>query len=76
MINVIGVRFRSNGRMCYYLPGSEEVSVGNHVIVETARGLEYGAVVFGPQDVSEKSLGREVRVIEVKASRKDFLPLP
>lgn len=53
MINVIGVRFRSAGKIYFFDPAGYEIEQGNNVIVETARGVEYGRVVIGPRDVEE-----------------------
>ena len=47
MIKVIGVRFRNAGKIYYFSPGNMEIKTGDHVIVETARGIEYGYVVLG-----------------------------
>lgn len=53
MISIIGVRFRSAGKIYYFAPASFDVSVGDHVIVETARGIEYGLVVLGRKEIEE-----------------------
>ena len=42
MVKVIGVRFRQAGKIYYFSPGKLKIRTGDHVIVETARGLEYG----------------------------------
>jgi len=42
MIKVIGVRFRNAGKIYYFSPGNMDIKTGDHVIVETARGIEYG----------------------------------
>ena len=42
MIKVIGVRFRAAGKIYYFAPRDLEIETGEHVIVETARGVEYG----------------------------------
>ncbi len=46
MVKVIGVRFRMQ-KIYYFAPGKYEIKSGQHVIVETARGIEYGYVVLG-----------------------------
>ena len=43
---VVGVRFRNVGKIYYFNPKNYKVKVGDHVIVETARGVEYGRVVL------------------------------
>ena len=50
MINVIGVRFRTAGKIYFFSPGQFAVKQGDYVIVETARGVEYGRVVSGLQE--------------------------
>ena len=50
MIKVIGVRFRSAGKIYYFSPGELEIKTGDRVIVETARGIEYGKVVLGNRE--------------------------
>ena len=44
MTKVVGVRFRQVGKIYFFAPGKYSVEVGQHVIVETARGVEYGSV--------------------------------
>lgn len=48
MVKVIGVRFRTAGKIYYFDPLNFQVKRGDHVIVETARGVEYGTVVGSP----------------------------
>ena len=45
MEKVIGVRFKRVGKVYYFLPGKIQFKEGDHAIVETARGMEYGEVV-------------------------------
>ena len=54
MIKVIGVRFRTAGKIYYFDPGKHRIKKGDHVIVETARGIEYGTVVGNPRDVTDE----------------------
>ena len=56
MIKVIGVRFRSAGKIYYFSPGELEIKTGDRVIVETARGIEYGKVVLGNREVEEEKV--------------------
>ena len=46
MITVIGVRFRTAGKIYYFDPAGRQIKTGDHVIVATARGIEYGYVVL------------------------------
>ena len=51
MIKVVGVRFRSAGKIYYFAPGKLNLNVGMHVIVETARGVEMGTVMLASKEV-------------------------
>lgn len=53
MLTVIGVRFRTAGKIYYFDPVGRDIKTGDHVIVETARGIEYGYVVLGNREVEE-----------------------
>lgn len=52
MIKVIGVRFRTAGKIYFFSPGGLELKAGDKVIVETARGVEFGSVVTGIKEVA------------------------
>ena len=56
MVQVIGVRFRDNGKIYYFSSEGCEAEVGNNVIVETARGVEFGKVVLGKREVKEEKI--------------------
>jgi cell fate regulator YaaT (PSP1 superfamily) len=56
MYTVVGVRFKKAGKIYYFEPGELVVAPGVHVIVETARGLEFGEAVIGPKVVSEDDI--------------------
>ena len=49
MIRVVGVRFRNVGKIYYFSPKNLQIEADDHVIVETARGVEYGKVVLAPR---------------------------
>lgn len=53
MYEVVGVRFKKAGKIYYFDPAEHQVSKDQHVIVETARGVEYGKIVIGPKMVDE-----------------------
>ena len=53
MAKVVGVRFRNVGKIYYFNPKNYKVKPGDHVIVETARGVEYGKVVLAPKEVAD-----------------------
>ena len=56
MTKVVGVRFRNVGKIYYFSPKDYEIKTGDHVIVETARGIEYGKVVLAPREVGEEDV--------------------
>ena len=56
MIRVIGVRFRTAGKIYYFDPIHLDIKKGDNVIVETARGVEYGKVVQGIRQVDEETV--------------------
>ena len=71
MIKVIGVRFRHVGKIYYFDPKDYPVCEGDHVIVETARGIEYGFVVLGPREVSEEKVIQPLKSVIRIATPKD-----
>lgn len=86
MSKVVGVRFKKAGKIYYFDPGTYELPVGTQVIVETARGVEFGDVVVAVKEVAEKEivspLKKVVRIVteedrqinaENKASEKEAL---
>ena len=71
MIKVIGVRFRTAGKVYYFGPKDIEFKRGEHVIVETARGMEYGTVVLGNMDVDEEKIIQPLKNVIRKATPED-----
>ena len=72
-VTVVGVRFRTAGRIYYFDPGEFELTRGNHVIVETARGLEYGYVVGPRMEVDEKNITQPLKpVIRISTEEDDI----
>lgn len=71
MINVIGVRFRSAGKIYFFDPAGYEIEQGDNVIVETARGVEYGRVVIGPRDVEESKIIQPLKPVIRTATPED-----
>jgi len=71
MIKVIGVRFRNAGKIYYFSPGNMEIKTGDHVIVETARGIEYGYVVLGSRDVEESKVIQPLKSVIRMATKDD-----
>ncbi|MDE7286868.1 MAG: stage 0 sporulation protein, partial [Lachnospiraceae bacterium] len=72
MTKVIGVRFRTAGKIYYFDPGKMDIRRGDHVIVETARGIEYGTVVGDPREVEEDKVIQPLKpVLRVATLRDD-----
>ncbi len=71
MITVIGVRFRSGGKVYYFGPGQMEIKSGDHVIVETARGVEYGYVVLGNRQVEDSKVIQPLKSVIRMATAED-----
>lgn len=71
MVTVIGVRFRHAGKVYYFHPGALRIEKGDYVIVETARGIEYGLVVTGPRLAGEEDIVLPLRTVIRKADDKD-----
>ena len=73
MINIIGVQFRNVGKIYYFNPKNFQVKQGDHVIVETARGIEYGRVVLSPRTVDEEQVVQPLKDVIRLATPKDDL---
>ena len=71
MYKVIGVRFKMAGKIYYFDPNKIKLVVGDKIVVETARGLEYGEVVVGIKEVSEKELILPIKSVIRKATTED-----
>ena len=74
MINVIGVRFRKAGKIYYFDPAGNYIEQGNNVIVETARGIEYGKVVLGSREVEDDKVIQPLKpVIRISTEEDDIV---
>ena len=71
MITVIGVRFRTAGKIYYFDPAGRQIKRGDHVIVETARGIEYGFVVLGNREVEESKVVMPLKPVLRMATQED-----
>ena len=71
MIKIIGVRFRSAGKVYYFDPGDLEPVMGDHVIVETARGPEYGTVSGRVRNVADDMVTQPLREVIRIATEED-----
>ena len=71
MINVVGVRFRQAGKVYYFDPQKLEIKAGDHVIVETARGVEYGTVITGVKQIEDDRVVQPLKPVIRVATDKD-----
>lgn len=71
MTKVIGVRFRNAGKIYYFSPGKLEIKNGDRVIVETARGVEFGYVVLGNRDVEDNKVVQPLKSVIRMANKDD-----
>ncbi len=71
MVNIIGVRFRQAGKIYYFDPGDLDISMGQHVIVETARGVEYGTVCIPPRDLDDSLVVQPLKKVIRIADEED-----
>lgn len=72
MIDVVGVRFKKAGKIYYFDPDNIDVGLHDFVIVETARGIEFGHVVIGPKKVAEEEIVSPLKKVLRVATAKDF----
>jgi cell fate regulator YaaT (PSP1 superfamily) len=73
MANVIGVRFRSAGKVYYFDPVDIELKLGERVIVETARGVECGEVVITAKEVDDNEVVAPLKKVMRKATGEDLV---
>lgn len=71
MINIIGVRFRPAGKIYFFDPKDLPIRKGNHVIVETARGIEYGTVVIEKRRMEEEKIVQPLKPVIRIATKED-----
>ena len=71
MITVIGIRFRTAGQVYFFDPAGISFAPGEHAIVETARGVEYGEVVLGNREVEEEKVVQPLKPVLRKAVPAD-----
>ena len=71
MIEVSGIRFKSVGKIYYFDAGNLAIKAGDHVIVETSRGIEYGTVVIAKKQVADDEIVPPLKKILRKATEED-----
>lgn len=72
MVNVVGIRFKKAGKIYYFSPDDIELVKVDSVIVETARGMEFGECVIGPKTIREEEVIVPLKSVLRKATEEDF----
>lgn len=75
MQKVVGVRFKKAGKIYYFDPDQLELQLGDGIIVETARGVEFGYLVSGPKEVEDEEIVSPLKKVIRKADDSDFRKL-
>lgn len=71
MQTVVGVRFKRAGKIYYFSPGTFDIQKNDDVIVETARGIEFGTAVIGPREVPDSDVVLPLKEVLRKATEAD-----
>lgn len=71
MIKVVGVRFRTAGKIYYFDPQTLDIDLGSHVIVETARGIEFGTVMIAPKELPDDDVIQPLKPVIRLATPED-----
>ncbi|HEY5561336.1 MAG TPA: stage 0 sporulation family protein [Clostridiaceae bacterium] len=71
MLTVVGVRFKKAGKVYYFDPLTTGAKKSDNVVVETARGIEYGECVIGPKEVESKDIIAPLKAVIRKATQED-----
>lgn len=72
MVTVVGIRFKKAGKIYYFDPAGLNISKDDSVIVETARGVEFGDCVIGPKEINEAEIVAPLKSVLRKASEEDI----
>ncbi len=75
MVKIVGVKFKNSCKVYYFNPNNEVFNVGEGVIVETARGLEYGEVAIKTTEVEDEKVMQELKPVIRRATDKDLLKI-
>ena len=71
MTKVVGVRFRNAGKVYYFDPAEILIESGDHVIVETARGVEMGTVILPPREIEDDAVVHPLKTVIRVATKAD-----
>ena len=72
MVKVVGVKFKTAGKVYYFDPDDLQVEIGTNVIVETARGMEFGTVNMAEKEVHPSEIVSPLKKIIRIADEKDY----
>lgn len=72
MVTVVGVRFKKAGKIYYFDPDELPIQIGDYVILETVRGIEFGEVVVGKKQVSENEIVAPLKKVLRIATKEDI----
>ena len=72
MVKVVGVRFRTAGKIYFFDPGKLRIKRGDFVIVETARGIEFGTVVGDMREVEDDKVIQPLKPVIRIANQRDI----
>ncbi len=72
MVKIVGVKFNNSCKVYYFDPQGEDYKEGEGVIVDTARGTEYGVVAITPRSVEESEVVQPLKPITRRATNKDI----
>ncbi|MCX7747338.1 MAG: PSP1 domain-containing protein, partial [Clostridia bacterium] len=72
MVKVVGVRFKKAGKIYFFDPGELEIVANSNVIVETARGIEFGEVVVSNREVADNEIVAPLKKVIRIATKEDI----
>lgn len=73
MVQVVGIRFKKSGKIYYFDPLDIDLKINDNVLVETARGVEYGYVVIEPRDMEKTEIISPLKPVIRLATKEDHL---
>ena len=71
MIKVVGIRFKKAGKIYYFGPNDNDIKKGDYVVVETARGIEFGECVIGIKEIDESEIVAPLKSVLRVANNED-----
>lgn len=71
MVEIVGVRFKRSGKIYYFAPNNIQLQNGDNVIVETARGVEFGEIAISNKEVDDSCITTPLKPVVCKATEAD-----